>query len=251
MSLLALQRAFCADLRGRPAAISAHVEGDPEIGLGVYRNAYRLRLAECLRETYGKTWGWLGDDDFNAAARRYIEAHPPKSWTLSDYGDRFPDLLALLYPNDPEVSELAWLEWAMHRAFEGPDAAPLSAEDCAGVDWDRAVFSFAPTLQLRPITTNCGALWAAMAAKESPPSAERLPSPAALCVWRKDLAPSFRTLEGRELLALKTALAGAPFGAICLLVSGDSDEETTIAQLGAILARWLQDEMLADITINA
>ncbi len=244
MSLLELQREFRSAVLNRSSGIEARLAGRCEIGLAVYRNAYRLRLRDCLRETYEKTWAWLGDARFDAAVGRYVDANRPRSWTLADYGEGFADALAVDLPDDPEASELAWLDWAMRRAFDGASALPLQAAQHASIDWDNSVLRFAPTLALRAIATNCGAIWAAISDGKTPPEAEMLPAPAALCVWRKDLSPRFRTIEGGELLALRLARAGVPFGEICRLVALGRSDADVVAGLGRLLARWLEDEML-------
>ena len=63
----------------------------------------------------------------------------------------------LLYPDDPEVPELAWIEGALGEAFVAPDAPALSAADLADIDWDRAVLAFTPTLDLGALTSNAPA----------------------------------------------------------------------------------------------
>lgn len=248
MSMLELQRSFQSALLDRPSDILGRIANGAESGLAVYRNAYRLRLRDCLRETYEKTWAWLGDGRFDEAVDRYIKSVPPRSWTLADYGDGFADALGAAYADAPEAAELAWLDWAMRRAFDGAGALSLSAAQCDSIDWDSAVLHFVPTLALRAVATNCGAIWVAISEGKVPPAAETLPAPAALCVWRKDFSPSFRTINGEELLALKLAVAGVPFGEVCRLVADGRCDEDVIAGLGATVARWLQDGMLVALS---
>ncbi len=248
MTLLALQRDFCSALSGRTSGIPRRLVDEGEAGLKVYKNAYRLRLRDCLRETFEKTWAWLGDAAFDAAVDRYIDSHESRSWTLDDYGDRFADALASGLPNAPEAAELAWLEWAMRRAFDGADAPATRKTEADLADWESAKFKFAPTLQLRSVTTNCAAIWAALAEEKTPPGVEFLYSPAALCVWRKELSPSFRTVDGVEFLALRLAIANVPFGEVCRLVADGRSREGAIALLGKMVGRWLQDGLLAAIS---
>lgn len=251
MTLLSLQREFCAGLLGGAEAAPARFAGDQARGFGVYRSAYRLRLRDCLREIYEQTWAWLGDAGFDALCSRYIETHPPAAWTLADYGGRLADLAAILYPDDPEVAELLRLEWALRRAFDGADATALKPQDCAGVDWDRVALDFVPTLSLHAVATNCGALWSAMKEGAAPPPARRFQKPAALVIWRKDLSPSFRTIEGTEPFALRLALSGLAFGDVCSLALEGRTGEAAIAEIGACLARWFDDEMIAGVSTIA
>ncbi|MFZ5616477.1 MAG: putative DNA-binding domain-containing protein [Pseudomonadota bacterium] len=247
MTLLALQRDFRAGLLGPAEAAHARMAGDASKGFGVYRTAYRLRLRNCLRETYEQTWAWLGDEAFDSLCARYIETHPPQAWTLGEYGERLANLAAILYPDDPEIAELCRLEWALRRAFDGPDATTLKLQDCADVDWDAIALRFVSTLSLSGVAANSGALWTAMKEGAAPPPVELYEKPAAIVVWRKDLSPSFRTIEGTELSALRFALAGFSFGEVCRLASNGAAGEAAIAEIGACLARWFNDEMISGV----
>ena len=244
MSLLELQRrARDHILAGRAAPLlGAAVTASP--GLAVYRNAYRAQLAACLRDTFEKTWAWLGDDAFENAAQVHVSLHPPRSWTLSDYGGEFPEVLRGLYPDDAEVSELAWLDWTLRRAFDGPDAEPIESDALAQVDWDTAVLDFVPTFVLGSVTTNCAAIWTAIAEGESPPSAAPLAEDAALRVWRAGLSPQYRSVDGFEFRALSLALSGLGFGEICQRLAEGEVPETAIPRLGGLLGRWLQDGLV-------
>ncbi|MGC1303108.1 MAG: DNA-binding domain-containing protein [Caulobacteraceae bacterium] len=225
-------------------SIAPQFGGAPAAGLAVYHNAYRAQLVACLRDTFEKTWAWLGDDAFDAAARAHIEAHPPHSWTLGDYGVDFGETLAGLYPDDPEVAELAWLDWTLRRAFEGPDAEPISQDALAEVDWDNAVLVLLPTLRIGEVATNCALLWGAIAEEQTPPPAERLPHPGAVRVWRQGLSPQYRTIEADERRALEMVEAAAPFGEICAMLSEGLDDAQAAQRIGALLASWLQDGLV-------
>src|SRR5882724_6446222 len=139
MNLLALQREIRDHLlHGRPD-VGRLVRGEAAPRLAVYHNAYRMQLLACLRDTYEKTHAWLGHQNFDAAGLEHIASHTPVSWTLNDYDLNFDQTLAARYPDDPEVAELAWLEWALRRAFDGPDASPIAADGLTQIDWDHVV----------------------------------------------------------------------------------------------------------------
>jgi hypothetical protein len=240
MSLIDLQRQFCAHLLDAPNAIADQVAGESaELGLAVYHHAYRAQLVACLADTYEKLWAWLGDDAFQAAAERYVALTPPRSWTLNDYGAGFAALLDELYPNDAEVAELARLDWALRRAFDGEDASPIGAADLADVDWETARFRFVPTLQLFPIRTNCAAIWNALAVEETPPAAAALPEPAAIRVWRLDLAPQFCSMDACEYDSLRRLQVGASFSELCAHLSETLGEARATPTIAGFLGAWL------------
>lgn len=197
MNLIELQRGLRAHILSGDAFaphVASHSGAAPETRLEVYHHAYRAQLVACLRDTFEKTHAWLGDEPFDDAARRHIEAHPPSSWTLGDYGFDFPATLHALYPDDPEVAELAWLDWSLRRAFDGPDAEPISQEALAAIDWDAAVLVLAPTLTVGEVATNCAAIWGAIAEDQTPPRPPTCPPrpPSASGAWacRPTTAPS-------------------------------------------------------------
>ena len=247
MSLLELQRDFLGYLFDRPNDIPVAVRGDGEPGLAVYHNAYSAQLVACMKDSYERLWAWLGDAAFEAAARQHIAAHPPESWTLNDYGIGFADTVHDLYPYDPEVAEIAALDWALRRAFDGPDAPTLDLARLAEIDWDDAIFQFVPTLTLIPIRTNCGMIWNAIATEGDVPPAETLPEPAWVRVWRVDLQPQFATIEGSEKRALELARSGMSFGRLCNRLAEERDVAGAVESAGQYLASWIQDRIITDI----
>lgn len=248
MSLLALQRSMRDHILAGAAEPPQGVAASAERGLAVYRHAYRAQLVACLRDTFEKTWAWLGDEAFDAAALTHVEAHAPSAWTLADYGGDFVQTLSGLYPDDPEVAELAWLDWTLRRAFDGADAEPISPEALAKVDWETAVLTFVPTLTVGEVVTNSAAIRGALADEVTPPGVERLPAPAAIRVWREGLSPQYRSIEVLEMHALALAAGGATFAGLCAALAGDGDPDRAARRAGALLAAWLQDGLVASIT---
>jgi hypothetical protein len=237
MSLAHLQNDFCAYLLDRPNEIAGQVNGD----LDVYHHAYRAQLLNCLRDTFEKSWSWLGDEAFEAAALAHIETHPPSSWTLNLYGEDFDRTLAGLHPQDLEVAELAWLEWSLRRAFDGPDAGVPDPAHLAQIDWDNAILHLVPTLKLANVVTNCAAIWTALSEDRPPPPAARQTAPIAIRVWKQGLTAKFRSIDAIEEKALRLLLDGADFAALCGIL--DSEQE-----IGRCLGLWLQDGLIAAVT---
>ena len=104
----------------------------------------------------------MGEEAFRAAAISHIDDHPPHSWTLDAYPQSFPATLAALYPDNPDLHELVWIEQALSDAFVGPDAEPLSTDTLGAIDWDTARLTLTPTLVNRPATTNAEQIWSAL-----------------------------------------------------------------------------------------
>jgi Putative DNA-binding domain len=250
MKLADIQRGFTAYIRGDGQDELAIVAPQSLRGLPVYHYAYRASLVEALRDVFERTHSWLGDENFDNAARTHIAVNPPNSWTMSDYGLGFEETLDSLYPDNPEVAELAWIDWSLRIAFNGPDAPPLDLAGLAEVDWDAARLHLAPTLVIRPVRTNCAALWGALTDDNpEPPTAEISAHPVVLTVWRHDLMPRFHSVTDEEHEALLMAQNGLSFGAICARLGESDDDEAAVAErAGAMLGRWISEGVLVAVS---
>ena len=246
MSLLALQRDFRDWLVTGEDSAAAALGGGP--GTLVYQNNYRTALVSSLAETFQRLVLWLGDEAFEAAAARYIDARPPSSWTLDAYGEDFTDFVATLWPDDPEVAEIALIDWTVGQVFVGPDAEPLAAEALAVADWETAVIRAVPSLLVLPIATNADAIWQALATGETPPGVEMAARGAALLVWRQGLEPVFRRAEAHERDVLAWSAAGQGFAAVREQLAASLVEEAAITTAGTLLGRWLAEGMIAAVS---
>lgn len=241
MTLLAEQTRFLTE-------IAADDDAPPSsIGMGIYRNAYRARLIGALESGFERTRHWVGEAAFETAAAHYILTQPPSSWTLDAFGAQFPALLAELFAGDPEVAELAWLEWHMQQAFAAPDlpeldAARLAAAGLEEADWEHLRLIPAAGLAVRPVAHNLAALWETLADGSTGRCILSTSDPAMLLVWRKAMYPHFRLLEPAEFAALRPLLDGASFGEAALQAG-----ETELLRFGQWFARWLNEGLFSTI----
>ena len=239
MTLLQLQRDFLSEITGDDdEPVSA-------TGMAIYRNAYRGRLIGALESSYERTRRWVGEEAFQTAAAHYVLTHPPSSWTLDEFGAEFPETLAVLFTSDPEVAELAWLEWYMQQAFAASDRSELTANALAEAkladsDWAGLRFGMAAGFQTRPVSVDLASLWRGLAIEN-----QRLPelatlAPQQLVVWRKNLKPHFRLLDQAEFAVLAPLGFGATLGeASAALTDGEAD------RLGGWLAKWLDEGLFS------
>jgi len=247
MSLLAMQRDFRAWLAEESEDAALRLGAGLRPGLSVYLNNYRAQLLACLSESFEKVRQWLGEERFLSVAAAHVDLTPPQSWTLDAYAEGFPDSLVRLFPDDPEVAEIASLELALAQAFVGEDAAALDPSTLGSVDWDNARIGIAPTVALLPVTTNAAPTWSALAAGEMPPPAERLAGTATVLVWRREQISCFRMAEPGEGEAIAQARGGASFAAICSAMTAMMGEEEGIAAAGTLLGRWIAEGIAVSI----
>lgn len=243
MSLLALQSAFHGEI---VAADDGSAPSSP--GMAIYRDAYRGRLLAALAASFERTRRWTGEEAFAAAACHYILTVPPTSWTLDSYGADFPDLLAALFADDPEVAELAWLEWHMSQAFAAPDApqidpAALAAASHSEADWAAMRFAMAAGFATRTIATNAAALWEALADDAGQGLAVERGENAAILVWRAGLSPHYRIIHADEHRAVLGLASGQTLGAIA------TDADPVL--LGEWIRLWLLEGLFAQASCAA
>lgn len=249
-------------------ALQAHLlHGDPEIagalhagGIGVarrlaiYREGYRLRLLAALKDSHGHLARWLGDEAFDPLALAWIDAHPSRCRSLNDYGAGLAGWLQQQrHAEAPVQAELARMDWALRRAFDGADSPVLTREYLAALPpeaWADAGFVPVPTWTLLEQRYNTLALWLAIDEERTPPPVQALPAPQTVIVWRKQLQPHFRSIAADECEALRMLHGGASFAAVCEHMAGpDTERAQEVAQTaGRWLQRWLEEELLGAMT---
>ncbi len=233
-------------------AVPAHWTARHAAGLDIYRNNYRTSLVEALAETYEHTQRWVGEESFRRAAAHHLILNPPSSWTLDDAGEGFDATLVELFANDPEVAELAALEWAMQRAFVAADSACLSSADFAArtagfkdEEWATLAFRFVPGTALQPVSHDVATLWNALRSDDFEVPDITLPQPHVLLVWRESLRPAFRLLDAVDGEALTAAMEGSSFGDICARLVERQGPQEGVGRAGFLLGQWLGDGLVA------
>jgi Putative DNA-binding domain len=119
----------------------------------VHRNNVFASLIDALRARNPVIERLVGEDFFEAAAGHFIEAHPPRSPMLIDYGEGFSAFLESFEPASalPYLADVARLEWLRHRAYHAADRKALGPSDLARAPSERAsalAFEFHPSAAL-------------------------------------------------------------------------------------------------------
>ncbi len=170
-TLLETQRAIARDLvTGDGTAAAPHIVAAglaPQARLAIYRNTFLLTATKALRLTFPAIHRLVGTNFFEGAAQLFIEAQPPASAWLDDYGEAFPDFLER-FPPAAELSYLAGvarLDWAVSRALSAPDAQPLDLARLASLGAQaqaRIVLLPHPSLSLLRVAHPVDAIWRAV-----------------------------------------------------------------------------------------
>ena len=217
-----------------------------EAGLTVYRNAYRARLVDALRETFERTERLVGEDAFRRAAAHHLITHPPASWTIDLAGAGFADTCSELFTADPDVAEVAWLEWSMHQAFTAADCEPITVTQFSAAtaqfreqEWEALTLKFLPGAALCQVRHDLLALWTTLDGTWPEPEVRRLTEPAYALVWREAERPVFMLISEQEGRAMSFIRNGGAFGKMCALLSDGVDLVDVAAIAGTMLQSWL------------
>jgi hypothetical protein len=240
-------------------------EADRPTMMGVYVNAYRLRLAEFLDEDFPALRVLLGDDDFEALVEAYIDENPSRLRNARWYTTRLPEFMreSENWSANALAIGLALFERALTDAYDAADAPALSIETLAEFspqDWPRLGFTFHPSLRLIEVAAGVLDAYAAATAdeqdeeradEEDEGALEDRPLDASesetIAIWRADLDPAYRQLDPDEHLALFEAMAGQSFGDICQLVAFQNEGQSATERLAQFLVTWFSEGLVIGV----
>jgi hypothetical protein len=250
--LAKLQTDFQAYLldSSKGAAFTKQIVNDKKVGvkrrLGIYADAYRLRIIEALTNVYPNLNRLLGDDLFDKAARSYIDVYPSHYRNMRWVGDQMAQHLQKTLPQYAIAAEMASFEWALGLAFDAEDAPILTLQDLAEIppeNWADLRFKLHPSVQLFTFKWNVLRVWQALNIEETPPKTAQINEPCV--VWRKDLNSHYRSLDLAECAAIQQLIEGASFGELCEQLQENASEEAATMQAAQYLAGWLNEGMIS------
>jgi len=228
--------------------------------LGVYANAYFTRLHDCLRDDFAALARALGPAGFHDLVKTYLMAHPPTRTSLRYAGARLAEHLAsepfasIFAGRCAHAADLARLEWALVEAFDASDAPVLAREALAAVApdaWPELRFELSPSLQLLACRWPVHELRERFDGEgedttwdEPPPL---VPEPTQIRVWRLGERVFYRGISPLEADALRTALAGDGFGAICERLAESLSEVEAAPRAATLLSGWIDAGLLVRV----
>jgi hypothetical protein len=219
--------------------------------IGVYRDAYFLRLAEALASNYPAIALYLGDSDFNGLAQAYATAYPSRHASIRWFGDTLDAFLHSQAPwsSNPVLHELARFEWALRHTVDAADAPVLTFEDLRALPpehWPELLLTLQPAVTLLHLDWNTPAFWRCLVDQQPLP----VPQPGArywLVYRRQDLMAMWRSAvpdEARLLLLLRKGIA---FADLCDVMAEHIEQSETVpAQAAALLRQWVSAGLLVD-----
>lgn len=251
MDLAQLQRAFQRHVLGADPTVAAAIASSERVPagtrLGIYADAYRLRLIDALAANYPRLQQLVGAEPFGNLAQRYLHEHPSTNTSVRWFGDQFARFLADHFDDQPALAELAEWEWAIANAFDAADTPPLAEDDLARIEpdqWPTLEFQLHSSARLLSLSTNAPALFKALSTDQSPPAPQSAGRPQSWLIWRQELAPHYRPVADEEAALLQRLLAGATFEQLCELLCEWHEAEDVPARAALSLKTWIREQLL-------
>jgi len=252
------QAAFIRAILDEDAPLPAGWGNSHALGLSVYRGNYRHALMSALEETFQRTAHYMGEDAFRTARINHLIAHPPAHWTIDAAGAGFEQTCAQLFPNNAEVTELAWLEWAMLQLASAADTTPFTAHDFAEAsagfgdeEWMRLRLTFQPRAISRLVEHDLTALWKSLNEDSEGVDLRSYETPQGCIAWREGERSTFIMVEADNARAFTAMQDGAQYSDLIALLAGDAPDEAAIQSAaqsaGAMLGLWLNEGMIIEL----
>lgn len=222
--------------------------------LNVYRHAHFARLLDVLRELFPCLRFAVGDVLFDQFALGYLERHPPRSYTLAALADRLVEHLDDTRPAGAAwgefIVELAWLEQAIDRIFDGPGPElqpPFVLPTDATGDLR---LSLAPGFELQDFAFPISTYYTAWKANQQPQWPQ--PQQQFVALFRREYIVRRLELEPLQYEILQRLLAGDTVAhAIAKAVKTDGQFGADEANAAAAIRRWFTAWSAAGIFAEA
>ena len=246
-----LQQAFGAALTGGDGAVAAFVVDDgiaPDARLNIYRNTYAGNLVGALKISYPAVRKLVGEEFFEGAVRIFVEAHPPTSAYLNDYGRGFADFLASFPPAAglAYLADVARVEWAVNVALHAEDALALDAAKLLGISAVADVVLVAhPSVSLITAQYPADAIWRAVIEDDDAAlgAVDLAHGPVFLVISRGADGVLVARLSEEEWRVAQSLFAGVPL--LRALAAASTDMSTSLAaHLAAGRFRDIQERVM-------
>lgn len=219
--------------------------------LGIYGNAYKVRLKGSIENDHEILGIYVGDELFDLMAAGYIASKPSYYTSLRDFCKYLPEYLRTTKPfsDNPIIAEIAEFEKNLLFAFDAGSAQRAVIEDLSSIpqeQWPDLKLRFHPSMQIFPTHWNSVPSWQALKAEKSPPQQEELS--AQWLIWRNhNRITEFRSLADDEHAMLNGFLYGSKFTEIFELMQQFHPAEEVAKNALKHIVSWIEIGVIAEI----
>lgn len=230
--------------------------------LEIYNRQYWFRVLGALAEDFPALRAVLGEARFAAMSVAYLTAHPSRSFTLRNLGDRLVEWLSERAEwagrRHALAVDVARIEWAFVEAFDSAERTPLTLEQIATLDADSRL-ALQPHVQLLALEYPADDIALALHKQEKRQTSEagvkqeaeteppvRLPRlrrrPTWVAAHRVDFSVYYRRLEREEFLTLSALRAGKTLAEAldAGFAASRIPEQRRAARVGSWFSTWAE-----------
>ena len=233
-----------------PNLIACSNSSDTPTRLGIYANAYRLRLLEALKTDYPALHTLAGAELFERIGRGYIDACPSTHYSIRYFGQHFAAYIEETtdYREFPVLAEVARLEWHLTLAFDATDDLVLDEDALATLPasaWPNMQIRFHDSLQRCEFNWNVSDLWRSIDQNDTPVTPALFKEPVSCMIWRQALQVYLRTMEPAEAFTLDCLREGNDFATACSGLCDYFEPEAVGLKAAGFLKRWCRAGLIA------
>jgi len=225
MSLAGDQQAMLDAVFGRwdEAALRDKVAQEDTLrvrGLQAYRSNGHALAQRALAGTFPVTLQMLGQENFEALARAFWHASAPEKGDIAQWGIGLPEFISTApqLAEEPQLPDVARVEWALHAAATATDIQPDPTSFALLMEQDPALLALLPASglcvvdSLWPVVTIINAHLTSELSLDH--AAQRLRDGVgeAAVIWRQGFKPMLREAMTGEAAFLAAVLAGLSLG---------------------------------------
>jgi len=222
--------------------------------LGIYQNAYNMRLKETIDTDHQILGRYLGDELYEQMMNEFIRLRPSQHFSLRHFADPLPDFLIAQAPfnGHPQIAELSRFERLLLCAFDAfdTDRATLDQLKSLAQDkWPNISLRFHPSVQLFVSSWNVVAMWQQLKQNQTPP--DPVSEKNAWLVWRNvERLTEFRPIDNTALAMLEMFQQGKNFADVCQSLLEVVPEHQVSELALSHLLNWLELGLIHRITIQ-
>ncbi len=224
--------------------------------LQIYFDAYRIRLLEILQLDFPKTHTLMGDEAFAKAFEQYLFTYPSKHFSVRYFGQRFSHFLATEQPyaDVPVLAEMALFEWLVSSTLDAKDDVIITQQDLSQIapqNWADLQFRFHPSVVSHVFHWDTPQLWQDIEQEKDPRDPKLQSSPIRWLFWRKGLRSLFQSCTLTENILFEAVLDNKSFAQICETLIDTVDQEAIPMTVAQTLFKWINEEMISQVTLQS
>jgi hypothetical protein len=220
--------------------------------LGIYYNAYRLRLLEVLSNDFPALKLSLGDEVFETLMEEYIDRFPSHHPSLRWLGKNLPIFLRdhSVWKNHIHIIELTEFEWVQITAFDAENSSVATLDELRALEqtqWMGLELRFQSALQITQCFSNAPDTWNALIKTQEHIDVEVSEQATAWLTWRDDLQVMYRPLDSIESWCLQAFKNNGNFASVCEGLCQWFPEDQVPLKAAQHLHQWITNGLISRI----